>query len=268
MKQIQIIPLIKLEELRNHLNNYLTELSEFDPDIKFSENGKPSYKWLDCYFTDKDRFPFYLIINNKIAGFALIRQMEYMQYDFAEFYVLPNYRKDGNAIWFASEVVKLFDGEFTFSTRHTNPRGIKFWTKFALLFQDNIYIDDPTWRNWTIRKNQFKNHTLNLQPIYFDLIKSQIKTLEGRLNDEKRQNFNIGDTITFYKEPEKEETIKAVILDKYIFNNFEEMADSLDKYNLGFDTSTKQEMVNVYRTIYPREKENKYGVVIFKIKTI
>jgi len=194
--------------------------------------------------------------------------MDYMQYDFAEFYILPAYRKDGNAIWFANEVVKLFDDEFTFSTRHTNPRGIRFWTKFASLFEDNTYVDDEIWRNWTIRKNNFKNHTLNLQPIYFDLIKSQIKILEGRLNDEKRQQFNIGDTITFYKEPEKKETLKAIILDKYIFNNFDDMATALNKSELGFDKSTSKEMVNTYRNIYPKEKENKYGVVVFKIKTI
>ena len=46
------------------------------------------------------------------------------------------------------------------------------------------------------------------------------------------------------------------------------MADDLDKKDLGFSSSTKQEMINVYRTIYTREDENKYGVVIFKIKVI
>lgn len=73
------------------------------------------------------------------------------------------------------------------------------------------------------------NHTLNLNPIYFNLIKNKEKILESWLNDEKRQAFNIGDTITFYKEPERVETINATILDKYIFNNFKEMADKLNK---------------------------------------
>lgn len=41
------------------------------------------------------------------------------------------------------------------------------------------------------------------------------------------KNFNIGDKITFYKEPKRTETIKAIILDKYISNNFEEMANEL-----------------------------------------
>ncbi len=46
------------------------------------------------------------------------------------------------------------------------------------------------------------------------------------------------------------------------------MSDSVDKSDLGFKNSTKQEMIDTYRTIYSREDENKYGVVIFKIKLL
>lgn len=268
MKKLQIVPLSKMEEMRKYFYEYLVELSEFDPDIKFDEKGTPIYNWYECYWKDKERYPFYFIIDNKIAGLAMIRELDNMLYDIAEFYVCPEFRKDGNAIWFALQLTELFDGQFVFSTRFTNPRAIKFWDKFAKLFENNEYLDDEIWRNWIIRKNRFKEHTLNLAPIYFELIKSGEKILEGRLNDEKRKNFNIGDKITFYKEPEKTETIKAIILDKYLFNNFDEMADALDKKLLGFENKSKQEMVDVYKTIYSSENENNYGVVIFKIMVL
>lgn len=268
MRKIQIVPLSRMEEMRKYLNEYLTELSEFDPDIKFDEKGVPIYKWFECYWDDKDRFPFYFIIDNEIAGLAMIRELGNMLYEIAEFYVCPEYRKDGNAIWFATEITNLFEGQFDFSTRFTNPRAIKFWDKFAKLFELNEYHDDEIWRNWTIRKTNFKTHTLNLNPIYFDLIKSGEKIFEGRLNDEKRKSFNIGDKITFYKEPEKTETMEAIILDKYLFKSFDEMANELDKSKLGFENSTKEEMIKIYRTIYTAEDENKYGVVVFKIKVI
>lgn len=268
MRKIQVVPLSRMEEMRKYLNEYLTELSEFDPDIKFDERGVPIYRWFDCYWDDKDRFPFYFIINNEIAGFAMIRELGNMFYDIAEFYVCPEYRKDNNAIWFATEITNLFEGQFVFSTRFTNPRAIKFWGKFAKLFESNEHHDDEIWRNWTIRKTNFKTHTMNLNPIYFDLIKSGEKIFEGRLNDEKRKNFNIGDKITFYKEPEKTETMETIILDKYLFGNFDEMANELDKSKLGFENSTKEEMIKIYRTIYTSEDENKYGVAIFKIKVI
>ena len=151
MKQIQIVPASKKEEMRLMLYKYLTELSEFDPDIKFDENGTPIYKWFDCYWEDKDRFPIYLIIDGQVAGLALIREMDNMEYDYAEFYVEPQFRGNGNSMWFATEVEKLFDGKFTFSTRHTNPRAIKFWGKFASHYKHDV-SDDEIWRNWVIYK--------------------------------------------------------------------------------------------------------------------
>ena len=268
MRKMQIVPLSRMEEMRKYLNEYLTELAEFDPDIEFDEKGVPIYKWFDCYWDDKDRFPIYFMVDEKIAGMAMIRELDNMLYEIAEFYICPEYRKDGNAIWFATEITNLFEGQFVFSTRFTNPRAIKFWGKFANLFESNEYTDDEIWRNWTIRKTNFKTHSLNLNPIYFDLIKSGKKVLEGRLNDDKRKIFNVGDKITFYKEPEKTVTMQAIILDKYLFNNFDEMANELDKSKLGFENKTKEEMIKVYRTIYTLEDENKYGVVIFKIKVI
>ena len=113
-----------------------------------------------------------------------------------------------------------------------------------------------------------KVHTLNLKPIYFDLIQKGEKILEGRLNDDKRKDFKIGDLIVFFKEPEKKETIKALITARYEFNDFEEMANNLDKSLLGFTESTTEEMVNVYRTIYSRQDELKYGVVVFGIEPV
>ena len=51
---------------------------------------------------------------------AMIRELGTLEYDIAEFYVQPNYRKDGNAMWFATEITNLFEGKFTISARHTN----------------------------------------------------------------------------------------------------------------------------------------------------
>ena len=113
-----------------------------------------------------------------------------------------------------------------------------------------------------------KTHTLKLDPLYFDLIKQNIKTLEGRLNDEKRQQIHIGDKIIFFKEPELKETLEAIIIDKYVFASFIDMSNTLNKADLGFANASKEEMINTYRKFYSIEKEQKYGVVIFKIKTL
>lgn len=268
MRRIQIVPLSRKEEMKKYFYDYLNELSQFDPDIKFDENNIPVYKWYDCYWEDKDRYPFYLMVDDCVAGIAMIRELDNMIYDFSEFYVFPKYREKDNSLWFAKEITNLFQGQFVFSARFTNYRAIKFWNKFSQLFAENEYLDDDIWRSWTIRKIDSKTHKLNLNPIYFDLIKNGEKTLEGRLNDDKRKIFNVGDKIVFYKEPERTETMNAIILDKYLFNDFEEMADKMNKADLGFANKTKQEMIETYRNIYTCDDERKYGVVIFKIKTI
>lgn len=268
MRSVQIVPFVKKEAMREYFNDYLTELSEFDPDIKFDNYGKPIYKWFEHYWQDKDRYPLYFKVDGEIAGLAMIRELNFMLYDIAEFYVLPKYRKDGNAIWFASKLTELFDGEFTFGTRFTNPRAIKFWGKFSKLFDANSYIDDDIWRTWTIKNNSFKNYELHLMSKYYDLIKSEEKTLEGRLYKNEKKNYKIGDTLTFYKEPNNKESLNAIILNIYRFDNFEDMAKSLDKKDLGFANSSNEEMIKTYRTIYSKQDELKYGVVVFKIKVI
>ena len=93
MRKMQIVPLSRMEEMRKYLNEYLTELAEFDPDIEFDEKGVPIYKWFDCYWDDKDRFPIYFMVDEKIAGMAMIRELDNMLYEIAEFYIVQNIEK-------------------------------------------------------------------------------------------------------------------------------------------------------------------------------
>lgn len=47
---------------------------------------------------------------------------------------------------------------------------------------------------------------MKLRPTYFDMIADGTKIYEIRLNDEKRQPVQVGDIITFQREPELEQT--------------------------------------------------------------
>mgnify|MGYP004629308509 FL=1 len=58
MRKIKIISIEDKESIRKHFYDYLKELSEFDPAIKFDNNGIPIYNWFDYYWTDKDRYPY------------------------------------------------------------------------------------------------------------------------------------------------------------------------------------------------------------------
>lgn len=154
MRKIQIVSKAKAGEMKKIFNEYLLEISQFDKNIKFDEQGAPIYNWFDCYWQEGSRFPFYLIVDDKIAGLALVREEGNQFYEIGEFYVLPEFRKKENALWFASAIVDMFDGDFEFSTDRANERAVNFWDKFSKQFSGNFAINSGSRRSWTIKKEK------------------------------------------------------------------------------------------------------------------
>lgn len=154
MKKIIIVPENNKEELRKHFNDYLTKLHEFVPHIQFDEHGVPLYRWFDYYWTDKKRTPFAFIVENKFAGFCLMREIETAKYEICEFYLHPEFRKNENALWFAIELMKLFYGEIELSTSIQNLRAIRFWTKVTSGMNEVKTHEDEKWKYWVIKNTE------------------------------------------------------------------------------------------------------------------
>jgi len=151
MRKIKIATKNEKEILRNILYEYLTELSQFDPSVKFDKNKVPIYNWFNSYFEDNDRFPFLFLIENKIIGFSLIRELEINSYELAEFYIQPCNRKDNNSMWFAINLAKMFSGKLTLSAIKTNKRAIKFWNKFIKNFEQHSFEESSEWIKYSIK---------------------------------------------------------------------------------------------------------------------
>lgn len=110
---------------------------------------------------------------------------------------------------------------------------------------------------------------MSLAPLPFEDIKSGKKTIEARLFDEKRQQLNIEDTITFTKLPEKEQKITVKILDLSRFATFEDMFTGLGVKPFGYSVDqTLQEAVEDMKKYYTKQEEAKYGVLGIHIKTV
>ena len=72
----------------------------------------------------------------------------------------------------------------------------------------------------------------------FELIKSGSKTIELRLNDEKRQLINVGDKITFENRSDGEKIqVKGLGLHKY--PSFEELYNHFDKVSVRYKEDEK-----------------------------
>ena len=108
---------------------------------------------------------------------------------------------------------------------------------------------------------------LNSSP--FDMIKSGEKTIELRLNDEKRRMIKIGDEIEFENTSDSTQVINAKVSALHKFCSFDELYKSLPLIKCGYtpdDVNTaKPSDMELY---YSAEQQKKYGVVGIELELI
>ena len=111
-------------------------------------------------------------------------------------------------------------------------------------------------------------HKMNLKPEPFAMIHSSQKTIELRLNDEKRRMINVGDRIEFTQTETGEKLIaEAIVLHR--FDSFAELYRELPLLKCGYteadiDTANPEDR-DLY---YTPEQQRKYGVLGIEIKVI
>lgn len=108
-------------------------------------------------------------------------------------------------------------------------------------------------------------HTMKLKQEPFEKIRNGSKTIELRLYDEKRQQVQIGDFIEFSLMDNPREKIQTRVTELHRFNSFQELYASLPKEKLGYksDETPEPNHMNAY---YPRDKQEKYGVLGIEIR--
>lgn len=111
-------------------------------------------------------------------------------------------------------------------------------------------------------------HIMNLNPEPFEMICSGQKTIELRLNDEKRRLIKVGDWIEF-TQTETGEKLFAEVIAIHKFDSFAELYQKLPLLKCGYTeadiTTAKPEDMNLY---YTPEQQRKYGVLGIEIKVI
>jgi ASC-1-like (ASCH) protein len=106
-------------------------------------------------------------------------------------------------------------------------------------------------------------HQMRLHPLPFEQIKNGSKTIEVRLNDEKRQQIKVGDEIEFSSRSEPEDKITTKVVNLLYFPTFSKLFDAYPPEVFG--ATSKEELVGIYK-YYTIEEEKRYGVVGIKIK--
>ena len=109
---------------------------------------------------------------------------------------------------------------------------------------------------------------IHLDEDIFEVVRSQTKNVEVRVNDEKRRKLKIGDKIVFLKRPEEKEKIEAIIENLTYYTDFNELVKDYTIEEIYIEGYTKEEFLNLLKRFYSDEEINKYGTVAIKFKKI
>lgn len=105
---------------------------------------------------------------------------------------------------------------------------------------------------------------MSLQADFFNLIACGKKTIEIRLNDEKRMKVKSGDIIKFSNLSNHEE-LEVDVINITRYESFEEMYFKINIQNLGLGEITLDEFKSLVYKIYSPKKEKELGVLALSI---
>ncbi len=106
-------------------------------------------------------------------------------------------------------------------------------------------------------------HKMKLYDASYELIKKGIKTMELRLNDDKRKKIKVGDTLLFIN-TKTEKWLAVKVKRLYFYPTFKSLFEHVrNKKTMGFLNEAKSidEMVLSMRKYYSEAMEKEYGVV-------
>ena len=109
-------------------------------------------------------------------------------------------------------------------------------------------------------------HEMKLNNEPFECIKNGTKTIELRLNDDKRKLLTVGDYIEFTNRATNEKLLVEVI-DLFKYNSFEELYKHFNKIEMGYSINEEANPKDM-ENYYSKEEQEKYGVLGIKIKKL
>lgn len=121
------------EILSNLLEKYDYEFSQYD-NRDVNKLGLYGYKYLDCYWIEDNRWAFFIVVDKKLAGFAMVNTFPEAEdrpvdYSMAEFFVMYKYRRNGVGKYAAMRVFDMFHGKWQLKRHPKNTASVCFWDR-------------------------------------------------------------------------------------------------------------------------------------------
>lgn len=107
-------------------------------------------------------------------------------------------------------------------------------------------------------------HIMHLDKRPFEKIKNGIKKYEFRLFDDKRKQLCIDDDIEFISTENESDRLVCHVKELYVADDFGQVYDffSDEEY---FKDYTKDDFLQGMSSIYTKEQQDKYGVLVIEI---
>lgn len=127
--------------LRNLIEYYEYDFSIYtNRDVNSS--GTFEYKYLDNYWTEENRYPYFIINDGRYVGFALIRKIsnkDEKHYSMAEFFILKKYRRKNIGKKAAYILFDNYKGSWHIHQHEKNIPSQIFWRNIIKEYTENNY---------------------------------------------------------------------------------------------------------------------------------
>ena len=130
---IEVVPASteQMSILANLLELYIYDFTELKA-FKLGGDGRFGYPDLPLYWTEPDRHPFLVKVDDHWSGFVLVRRGSQISgdedvWDMTEFFVLRGYRRLGVGTKVAHDIWRRFPGKWEVRVIERNQRALSFW---------------------------------------------------------------------------------------------------------------------------------------------
>ena len=112
-------------------------------------------------------------------------------------------------------------------------------------------------------------HTMRLAAVPFEAVASGRKTIEIRLNDEKRRRLRVGDNIVFVSAENPQRAVRVTVVALHPFPSFSALYAAFPPERCGYtpEEAAEARYTDMYR-YYSPEQERQFGVLGIEIARI
>jgi predicted acetyltransferase len=117
--EVRLAPNRAREDIDRMMQPYLADL------------GAPGFAYpnLDAYWKDSTRYPYLIVHDNQILGFALVHRVtDDPSFELVEFYIAAQFRNRGFGREAAEALFKFHLGMWSVAVRRDNSAGRAFWS--------------------------------------------------------------------------------------------------------------------------------------------